>query len=114
VLVHNAGAMPATRTESTQGHELTMSLHVLGPTLLTDLLAPVLTDNARVLFVTSGGMYSQVLRADDPEYLKGDYARARRTHAASVRRWSCCRCSNNGGRPPASTRPTPAGPTPPG
>ena len=30
VLVHNAGAMPATRTESAQGHELTMALHLLG------------------------------------------------------------------------------------
>ncbi len=74
VLVHNAGAMPPERTESAQGHELTMALHVLGPLLMTDLLAPVLSNDARVLFVTSGGMYSQVLRADDPEYLKGDYS----------------------------------------
>ncbi|MGZ5405935.1 MAG: dehydrogenase, partial [Nocardioides sp.] len=29
---------------------------------------------ARVVFVTSGGMYSQALRADDPEYLDGDYS----------------------------------------
>lgn len=74
VLVHNAGAMPATRTESAQSHELTMSLHVLGPTLMTELLAPVLSDGARVLFVTSGGMYGQALRADDPEYRQGEYS----------------------------------------
>lgn len=74
VLIHNAGAMPPRRTESPQGHELTMSLHVLGPVLMTDLLAPVLSDDARVVFVTSGGMYGQVLRADDPEYLDGDYS----------------------------------------
>ena len=74
VLVHNAGAMPAERTESEQGHELTMALHVLGPVLMTDLLAPVLAPDARVLFVTSGGMYGQALRADDPEYLDGDYS----------------------------------------
>ncbi len=74
VLVHNAGAMPPERTESAQGHELTMALHLLGPLLMTDLLTPVLSDDARVLFVTSGGMYSQALRADDPEYLDGDYA----------------------------------------
>ena len=36
VLVHNAGAMPPTRTESPQGHELTMALHVLAPVLMTD------------------------------------------------------------------------------
>ncbi|GAA1477321.1 hypothetical protein GCM10009623_17670 [Nocardioides aestuarii] len=74
VLVHNAGAMPSERTESPQGHELTMSLHVLAPVLLTDLLAPVLTDGARVLFVTSGGMYGQRLVEDDLEYERGDYS----------------------------------------
>jgi len=75
VLVHNAGAMPATRTESPQGHELTMALHVLGPTLMTELLRPRLTSHdSRVIFVTSGGMYGQRLRPDDPEYLDGEYS----------------------------------------
>ena len=75
VLVHNAGAMPAERTESAQGHELTMALHLLGPVLMTELLRPALSGHdARVLFVTSGGMYSQRLRADDPEYRRGDYS----------------------------------------
>ena len=73
VLVHNAGAMPARRTESPQGHELTMALHVLGPVLMTELLRPRL-DGARVVLVTSGGMYGQRLRADDPEYLEGEYS----------------------------------------
>ena len=72
VLVHNAGSMPPHRTESAQGHELTMALHVLGPVLMTELLRPRLAD-ARVIMVTSGGMYSQRLRDDDPEYLKGEY-----------------------------------------
>ncbi len=79
VLVHNAGAMPPSRTESRQGHEMTMALHVLGPLLMTELLRPVLRNaesGARVLFVTSGGMYSQRLRADDPEYVTGEYAGA--------------------------------------
>lgn len=74
VLVHNAGAMPPTRTESPQGHELTMSLHVLGPVLMTELVTPVLAPHARVMLVTSGGMYGQRLRDDDPEYLDGDYS----------------------------------------
>ncbi len=75
VLVHNAGAMPATRTESPQGHELSMALHVLGPMLMTELLVPALRDHdARVLMVTSGGMYGQRLRADDPEYTSGEYS----------------------------------------
>lgn len=75
VLVHNAGALPARRTESPQGHELTMALHVLSPVLMTELLRARLRGrDARVILVTSGGMYGQVLRADDPEYLLGDYS----------------------------------------
>lgn len=75
VLVHNAGAMPPTRTESAQGHEMTMALHVLGPVLMTELLMPRLTGrDARVIFVTSGGMYGQALRSDDPEFQHGDYS----------------------------------------
>jgi NAD(P)-dependent dehydrogenase (short-subunit alcohol dehydrogenase family) len=78
VLVHNAGAMPATRTESPQGHELTMSLHVLGPVLMTELLRPRMSQavagDARAIMVTSGGMYGQRLRDDDPEYLDGEYS----------------------------------------
>ncbi|MGG5258435.1 SDR family NAD(P)-dependent oxidoreductase [Phycicoccus avicenniae] len=68
-LVHNAGALPAERTESAQGHELTQALHVLGPVLMTELLLPSLAaDAGRVVLVTSGGMYTQALPADDPEY----------------------------------------------
>lgn len=85
-LVHNAGALPAERIESAQGHELTMALHVLGPVLLTELLQPLLSaQQARVVFVTSGGMYAQPLPVGDPDYTRGDYsgvtayARSKRT-----------------------------------
>ena len=76
VLVHNAGVMPPQRTESPQGHELTMAVHVLGPVLMTELLLPRLRTggDARVVEVTSGGMYAQALRADDPEYHQGRYS----------------------------------------
>lgn len=70
-LVHNAGVMPARRTESPQGHELTLATHVLGPLLLTELLRPNLTDG-RVILITSGGMYTQPLPAD-PEYRDEPY-----------------------------------------
>ncbi len=74
VVVHNAGALPATRTESDQGHELTMTLHVLTPVLMTELLRPRLAGrDARVVLVSSGGMYAQALRADDPDYRRGEY-----------------------------------------
>ncbi len=75
VLVHNAGALPAERTESPQGHELTMAVHVLGPVLMTELLRERLAgQDARVVLVTSGGMYGQRLRPDDPEYVVGEYS----------------------------------------
>lgn len=75
VLVHNAGALPPARTESPQGHELTMALHVLGPVLMTDLLLPTMAGRrARTILVTSGGMYAQRLRDDDPEYQDGAYS----------------------------------------
>jgi len=88
-IVHNAGDMPPERTESPQGHELSMSLHVLGPVLLTDLLLPKLEGRgARVVLVTSGGMYAQALPVDDPDYERSDYspttayARSKRTQVA--------------------------------
>ncbi len=82
VIVHNAGALPPERRTSPQGHELTQALHVLGPIAMTEQLLPALAassdpatgDDARVIFVTSGGMYTQALRDDDPEYLRGDYS----------------------------------------
>lgn len=75
VMVHNAGVMPPERSESAQGHELTMAVHLLGPVLMTELLRPSLSaaGESRVVLVTSGGMYAQRLRADDPEYLAGEY-----------------------------------------
>jgi NAD(P)-dependent dehydrogenase (short-subunit alcohol dehydrogenase family) len=74
VLVHNAGTMPPERTESADGHELTVAVHVLGPVLMTELLRPVLAGrDARVVLVSSGGMYTQRLPAADPEYRLGEY-----------------------------------------
>lgn len=77
VLVHNAGAMPAQWTASAQGHETTAAVHVLGPVLMTELLLPLLRDRAaRVVLVASGGMYTQRLDADDPEYQAAEYRKA--------------------------------------
>lgn len=80
VLVHNAGLLPPGRTETSEGNELTLAVHVLGPLLLTRLLADVLGAGAersggdsRVIFVSSGGMYAQPLRADDLQFRRGDY-----------------------------------------
>lgn len=71
-VVHNAGVMPPARTESTQGHELSVAVHVLGPVVMTETLRPQLA-GGRVVLVSSGGLYGQPLRADDPDYRTGDY-----------------------------------------
>lgn len=79
VVVHNAGVLPPKRTETAQGHEVAFATGVLGPFLLTELLSPALKKSAdgRVVFVSSGGMYSQPLRMDDPEYRKGEFSGAK-------------------------------------
>ncbi len=76
VLVHNAGVLPPGRTETADGHEVAFATHVLGPLLMTELLRPVLAaaGQARVVIVSSGGMYAQKLPADDPEYRLGEYS----------------------------------------
>lgn len=75
VLVHNAGVLPAARGESPQGHEICLATHVLGPLLLTELLAPAMARAAsgRVILVSSGGMYTQALPDGDFEYRTGEY-----------------------------------------
>lgn len=78
-LVHNAGVLPPHRSESPQGHELTYATHVLGPHLLThELRGPLAADgDARVVFVTSGGMYTSPLDLDDPELTHSAYSGTR-------------------------------------
>jgi NAD(P)-dependent dehydrogenase (short-subunit alcohol dehydrogenase family) len=63
VLIHNAGALYDVRQTSPQGIELTVASQVVGPFLLTGLLLPALRAGApaRVLWVSSGGMYSEPL-----------------------------------------------------
>ena len=72
-VVHNAGVMPPERSESAQGHELSMAVHVVGPVVMTEALRGPLA-GGRVVLVSSGGMYGQSLRSDDPGYLTGDYS----------------------------------------
>ena len=69
-LVHNAGTMTEDREESPQGHELALSVHVLGPHLLTELLLGPLTaaGGSSVVWMSSGGMYSAALPGDVDGY----------------------------------------------
>jgi dehydrogenase/reductase SDR family protein 12 len=75
VLVNNAGAMPEQRQHSAEGHELMFATHVLGPFALTILLGELLRRSApaRVINVSSGGMYTQRLPADDLESERTPY-----------------------------------------
>lgn len=57
-LVHNAGALDRERGESPQGFERTIATHVLGPHLLTRIVA---SRTERVIAVSSGGMYAAPL-----------------------------------------------------
>lgn len=85
-VVHNAGAMPKKRAETPQGHETQFACHVLGPQLITERLLPLLRNagGASVVFVSSGGMYSAALDADDVESLDGEYDGVR-TYARTKR-----------------------------
>ncbi len=69
---------------------------VVGPFALIGGLRPLLerTGGARVISVTSGGMYTQALPLDDLGYASGAfsgpraYARAKRAQTALVREWA--------------------------
>ena len=96
VLIHNAGAIhPEFRANQT-GTELTIAGQVVAPFLLTSLLMPALVAAApaRVITVSSGGMYTQRL---DPNTLQlpasryhgvTAYARAKRAQVALSREWA--------------------------
>jgi dehydrogenase/reductase SDR family protein 12 len=75
VLVHNAGVLPGERIETRDGLELTFATHVVGPFLLTRLLRPNLekSPDGRVIWVSSGGMYTRRLDLSDPNWTKRDY-----------------------------------------
>lgn len=74
-LIHNAGALDDVRTESPEGLEFTVASHVVGPFLLTTLLIPMLraAAGARVVWVTSGGLYSEPLNVAQLELAPREY-----------------------------------------
>ena len=67
VLVNNASALTSERMLSVDGIELTFATNVLGPFLLTNPLLPLLEKSrpARIVNVSSGGMYTQRIHLDD-------------------------------------------------
>lgn len=74
VLVHNAGLIGHERHLTPEGHEHTFATHVLSPFLLTHLLADRLrASRGRVIWVSSGGMYTQKLDLDRAQALTGPW-----------------------------------------
>ena len=96
LLVNSAGVLPSERTHTRDGVELTFATNVLGPFLLTSLLLPALLAAApsRVITVSSGGMYTARLRADDLQLEKQSfdgprfYAHTKRAQVALNRVWA--------------------------
>jgi len=96
VLVHNAGALANDRRETSDGVESTIASQVVGPFLLTSLLLDRLADSgtARVLTMSSGGMYTAPLTVSslemDAANYRGSaqYARAKRAQVTLNEMWA--------------------------
>jgi NAD(P)-dependent dehydrogenase (short-subunit alcohol dehydrogenase family) len=75
VLINNAGVLLPQRLESVDGIEMTLATNVLGPLLLTGLLLPLLRASApaRIVNVSSGGMYTQKLDVADLQFERKPY-----------------------------------------
>ncbi len=95
VLVNNAGVLPDERQETSDGIELTFATNVLGPWLLTHLLRTRLAKAApaRVVNVSSGGMYATRIRPDDAQWQRrpfdgvSAYAETKRAEVILSRLW---------------------------
>lgn len=68
VLIHNAGVLLDRSAVSAQGLELTLATHLVGPLALTATLMPKMRAGARIIWVSSGGMYSQKLNIEHLEH----------------------------------------------
>jgi NAD(P)-dependent dehydrogenase (short-subunit alcohol dehydrogenase family) len=96
VLINNVVVLPTARTETSEGLELAYATDLVGPFLLTNRLMHQMVDSApaRIINTTSGGMYTQALELDDPNYENGEYhgsvayARAKRGLMVLTKMWA--------------------------
>ena len=96
ILVNNAGVLPETRSETEDGIELTLATNLVGPFLLTNLLIPrmVASAPARIINVSSGGMYTQRIDTSDLQSERGDfngtvaYAKTKRGQVILTELWA--------------------------
>ncbi len=96
VLVNNASVLAPERTTSVDGFELTLATNLLGTFLLTNLLIPRMVQStpARIVTVSSGGMYTEGLdisglEMDADEYGgSAAYARTKRAQVVLTELWA--------------------------
>eukprot|EP00123_Amoebidium_parasiticum_P007775 comp18351_c1_seq1/m.19480 comp18351_c1_seq1/g.19480 ORF comp18351_c1_seq1/g.19480 comp18351_c1_seq1/m.19480 type:complete len:324 (-) comp18351_c1_seq1:43-1014(-) len=106
VLVNNAGCMVNERTLTPEGLEANFATNTLGTYLLTELMLPVLRANApaRVVTVSSGGMYTVGLDTTDLQTEKKHfdgtfvYAQNKRQQVCLTQWWA----RREGSNPPVS------------
>ncbi len=95
-LLHNAGALLGTYEKTNDGFEKTFAIHVLGPHVMTRALIPSLarTADARVITMTSGGMYAEKLDPANVMMPRSEYdgvrayAKAKRAQVALTEQWA--------------------------
>jgi NAD(P)-dependent dehydrogenase (short-subunit alcohol dehydrogenase family) len=94
VLVNNAGVLLPERSETDEGLETAFATNLLGHFLLTNLLIDELEAPARIINVSSGGMYTQRVRVDDLQMAKArydgtvQYARTKRAQVILTEMWA--------------------------
>jgi NAD(P)-dependent dehydrogenase (short-subunit alcohol dehydrogenase family) len=76
VLVNNAGALLNPRQTTSEGLETSFALLLLSPYVLTNALLPLLkkSTSARIINVSSGGMYAKRISVANLESSKGEYS----------------------------------------
>jgi NAD(P)-dependent dehydrogenase (short-subunit alcohol dehydrogenase family) len=95
VLVNNAGLLLPERRVTAEGNEATLATNLLGHFLLTNLLIPRLVESApaRIVNVTSGGMYTtrisvSDLQNEDDYDGRVAYARTKRGQVILTEMWA--------------------------
>jgi NAD(P)-dependent dehydrogenase (short-subunit alcohol dehydrogenase family) len=94
LLVNNVGVLLPEREETAEGYEKTFATNLLGHFLLTELLLDRMEAPARIVNVSSGGMYTQRVRVDDLQMSKGRYdgavayARTKRAQVILTELWA--------------------------
>jgi dehydrogenase/reductase SDR family protein 12 len=75
-LVNNVGVLLPRREVTGESLEKTLATNLAGHFLLTNLLIPRLLESApaRVISVSSGGMYSEKIRPDDLQFANREYS----------------------------------------